>query len=377
MKLELGSRIRAYRKQMGLTQEQLAEALGVTVGAVSKWESGQNTPELAMLVDLAELFEVSVDVLLGYTVHSQNHRQAAGQLRAMQLEKCGPEGCRAAEKMLAKYPNYFDVVYHSGELFFSVGIEQGEQRLLRRALELFRHSLELIGQNEDETVSEFSIHNHISMLYSALGDHDLALEELKKRNFDGVNNIPICYLMSSSGHHDEAWPYLHAGALDCLANLVRLSFTLANIEVRSGKQLDALGALQWTLQAIAGLRLPGQPSYLDKVEVILLSACVDLCATAGDFDAARGYLQRAFKTAKLFDAAPSYNLGNIRFYGDQQSPANRHVAYDDFGKSAMAGLEAHLRDGCDPQKPYCHAPGVARRLMELWEEICHENEAAE
>ena len=41
----LGETIKAYRKQMKLTQEQLADIMGVTVGAVSKWESGLSNPD--------------------------------------------------------------------------------------------------------------------------------------------------------------------------------------------------------------------------------------------------------------------------------------------------------------------------------------------
>lgn len=66
MQLKLGESIRSRRKKMGLTQEQLAEALGVTTGAVHKWESGKTTPELTMLVQIAQFFETSIDELLGY-----------------------------------------------------------------------------------------------------------------------------------------------------------------------------------------------------------------------------------------------------------------------------------------------------------------------
>ena len=44
--MNLQDNIKNCRKAMGFTQEQLAEAMGVTVGAVSKWESGQSLPDL-------------------------------------------------------------------------------------------------------------------------------------------------------------------------------------------------------------------------------------------------------------------------------------------------------------------------------------------
>ena len=49
MKLTLAENIRAFRKERRLTQEQFAEAMGVTVGSVYKWETGQSIPELTIL----------------------------------------------------------------------------------------------------------------------------------------------------------------------------------------------------------------------------------------------------------------------------------------------------------------------------------------
>ncbi len=59
MELKLSEHIKEFRRQRGLTQEQFAEAMGVTVGAVSKWESASTVPELAMVLDIADFFEVS------------------------------------------------------------------------------------------------------------------------------------------------------------------------------------------------------------------------------------------------------------------------------------------------------------------------------
>ena len=63
--IKLHEQISFLRKQKGLTQEQLANALGVTNQSVSKWESGQCCPDIQLLPNIAKLFEVSVDELLG------------------------------------------------------------------------------------------------------------------------------------------------------------------------------------------------------------------------------------------------------------------------------------------------------------------------
>lgn len=61
----LGTRLQELRKQKGLTQEQLAEKLNVTNQSVSKWEKDINAPDISLLIELADLYETTVDYLLG------------------------------------------------------------------------------------------------------------------------------------------------------------------------------------------------------------------------------------------------------------------------------------------------------------------------
>ena len=76
--MELKDRIAAVRKAAGLTQEQLGELLGVTRQAVSKWESGQTSPDVATLAALCEKLRVSADyVLLGKEPEEQGTAASA------------------------------------------------------------------------------------------------------------------------------------------------------------------------------------------------------------------------------------------------------------------------------------------------------------
>ena len=65
MKNSIGSNIKYYRKQLGLTQEELAGQLFVTPQAVSKWESDAGLPDTAQIVPLAKVLNISTDAIFG------------------------------------------------------------------------------------------------------------------------------------------------------------------------------------------------------------------------------------------------------------------------------------------------------------------------
>ena len=79
MKLSLSANISKLRKEHAMTQEQLAEALGVTFASVSKWERGVATPELNLIAEMADLFEVSIDALIGYQFRNNNRETVCAQ----------------------------------------------------------------------------------------------------------------------------------------------------------------------------------------------------------------------------------------------------------------------------------------------------------
>lgn len=62
----LSDQIYTLRKRMGLTQEAVAEKIGITPQSISRWENGQSRPDVDMLPKIAAFFDVSIDALFGY-----------------------------------------------------------------------------------------------------------------------------------------------------------------------------------------------------------------------------------------------------------------------------------------------------------------------
>lgn len=75
--MEIGSIIKKYRKEAGLTQEEMAERLGVTTPAVNKWENGNSRPDIELLAPIARLLHISLDTLLSFHEQLSDYEVAA------------------------------------------------------------------------------------------------------------------------------------------------------------------------------------------------------------------------------------------------------------------------------------------------------------
>lgn len=87
----VGTRIAMLRRGKGITQSELGERLGISYQAVSKWERGENLPDTAILVDLADVLETSVDSLL----RSRDAVKYRGRITVHQMK----EGILSLKKM--------------------------------------------------------------------------------------------------------------------------------------------------------------------------------------------------------------------------------------------------------------------------------------
>ena len=219
MKMMLAENIRAFRKERSLTQEQLSEALGVTAGAVYKWEAKLSIPELELIIQMADFFDTSVDVLLGYEVKDNRLEATVKRLQEYRRSKDW-DGLAEAEKALKKYPHSFQIVNASAALYRAFGFESGDKALFHRALELLEQSRLLLSQNEDPQISEQTIYGRIAQTYLGLGETDKAIELWKTHNADGVFSPQIGHILAQNDQVEEAEPFLSEALTKLLSNLV-------------------------------------------------------------------------------------------------------------------------------------------------------------
>lgn len=87
--LHLPENLRKYRLLKNLTQEDVAEYLGITAQSVSKWERGESYPDISFLPALANIFETSVDLLIGMdTIRAEETRYNIHK-KAVAYQRCG------------------------------------------------------------------------------------------------------------------------------------------------------------------------------------------------------------------------------------------------------------------------------------------------
>lgn len=110
--MNIGETIRRLRREQGMTQEALAEALNISPQAVSRWELNLAMPDITLLPALACLFDVTSDELLGIRTPLQQQRLRDTFVQAQRLREGGQPGAAAMllRAALARYPKHYGLM---------------------------------------------------------------------------------------------------------------------------------------------------------------------------------------------------------------------------------------------------------------------------
>ncbi|MCL2285838.1 MAG: helix-turn-helix domain-containing protein [Firmicutes bacterium] len=140
--LNIANVITKKRRDKGITQEGLAEYMGVSKAAVSKWEKGQSYPDITLLPRLAAYFNISVDELLGYSpeLTLDEIRKLCCNQSAAFTNKPFDESMSEFRELIKDYRSCFPLVYHMSVLLinhFGTLSKEPHYEAIREAKELF------------------------------------------------------------------------------------------------------------------------------------------------------------------------------------------------------------------------------------------------
>ena len=346
MKLSLSKNISRLRKENSMTQEQLAEALGVTFASVSKWERGVATPDLNLIAEMADLFAVSMDTIIGFKVQNGNISSLMERILELQRGKKYPEAMLEAEKALLRYPNDFRLVHCCGELYAMAGWQHSDSKYLLRAINLLEHSVLLLSQNTNSEISDITIQNMIAQCYINLGQKEKGIEILKKYNVGGIHDdlIALTYTEKDTERFDskDAEEYMMRSFGNIITTTVRTMMAYANYYYKKKEYVSGREALCWLVDFLQGVKIEQKSvAYVDKIIAACYAECAGISLLLGEKEKVEEYLRLAYHVATAFDASPTYTINNIKFcVGD----TSKTRAYDDIGESVVAAVENQIRD---------------------------------
>lgn len=233
MDMRIGEKIIELRKEKKLTQEQLADLLGVSAPAVSKWETDSSYPDITMLCPLARALGTNVDTLLSYeeTLSEEEHGQYMTEIIETIREGKEEEAEKRLERLLHSYPSATSLKFSAIAAFSMLEMncaangedgktEEKKERWTARRKELagaiyasgdpaFRMpaismlvSLELADGNLDraETLLQETITNTADFtmlwarLYQKKGEIDKAIGTVQRNLYQMVGNVRVCLL---------------------------------------------------------------------------------------------------------------------------------------------------------------------------------------
>lgn len=204
--MEIGTIIRKFRKEKGITQEQLANCLGISPPAVNKWENGNSYPDIMLLAPLARALGTDVDTLLSF--REELTEKEINEMAEEVIAAAGNDGYDAAfekaEGWLAEYPNCGQLSLNMAQMLTGCRVMYGSspsEAQEKKISAWYRQAAE----SKEQKVAEYAIHFLVAE-YIGKKEYDEAQRLLDSVPAPGYDKrLMQITLLSSQGKYDEAY----------------------------------------------------------------------------------------------------------------------------------------------------------------------------
>lgn len=243
MELPIGKMIFSLRKKNGITQEQLANAVGVSIPAVSKWETGNSYPDITLLIPIARYLGVTVDELLHY--ESEITPEKVLEIEKECTEKFESDGfdpgLSLCDDYLKEYPNNLYLKYRLSGLLPWYAAKCGvNDETARAAVEKAAGLLKEAGESKEDKIRSASRYL-LACTYLQMDKSKEAqdiLEAMPAEEVDPKKMLPTVYLQR--GEFDKAMKLNQQNLFEGVQSAAMALTGLASIAMRQKKWDDAL-----------------------------------------------------------------------------------------------------------------------------------------
>lgn len=352
--IKLGERIKEFRQRDGRTQDALAEALGVTAQAVSRWEKGICYPDMEVIPSIANYFNVSIDVLFGY----DNERSQRADALARQIDEMirlnngkdvSMDECIAlAREALIEFPGNEKLTLALASALFTAGyVRYGEHHVegdegysvydivrhreyieWKEAIRLYEKLL--LSLNSGEMRQQAVI--ELSQLYKNTGEHEKAL--LLAQSAPDINATRLMLRINAFDGKEEV-----AASGEALLDMIIRSTELIESIVRTEIHMPPNTAAEMIKNATMMFDLVYTDHFYGKSSAWL--ACLNMLRSyylwlAGEKDSAFEALDIALSHATAYD---KLSETSPEFFA---SPLLRHVKTNAGTMPSQSGFKEEL-----------------------------------
>lgn len=237
MNIRLGEKIRSLRKARNISQEKLAQYLGVSFQAVSKWENGMTMPDVTMIPALASFFGVSTDELFDFNVLETEKRVMKICYEAADLRDEDPAGAEAMlREALRQYPGN-DIILNN--LLYTMRSPERSDEVIDICTVLIEST-----RNDDVKYDALRI---LAETYKERGEYALTkatIERIPEIYFTKLELDAL--LLEGEDMYDSAWRQKQMSAV----TLIEMALRLADYYEAEGERENARTQLEIGLKVI-------------------------------------------------------------------------------------------------------------------------------
>lgn len=305
----VGLVIKKLRIQKKYSQEYLAKCLGVTAGAICKWEKGQTNPDFDLITKIADFFDVSVDCLFEFNIVKTNNSRIIEKLKRSVDNRNYEVDLKKVEEYSVRYSSDFDFVLCCAEYAFYYYLDFDDEISCKLAIKFYENLL-LMSDIKKEKQSK--IYDNLAILYIKSHQSDKAIQLLKDNQWLAKKDIYM-----GKGYYDLENYRLSLECysnnwLDCILKTIESVIYIIKIKQKESKYKEVIDLCEWEIDSLKGISTEKNTFFTQYISYLyILKAISEYMTNDPEYVSSLRY---SVHYLEKFNRFKLHNTNGLRFY---------------------------------------------------------------